>query len=861
MSSKANTPVEWIRTVTGRIPARPRIVLGQILLLGGILLGALSMGIIPNETQAIMDGRAKLCEVIAVHCSLDVARGADEQLPATFRAMVERDPDIAAASLRKADGQVVVSIGDAHQTAGSLAIYQNVDVPIWANDKRWGTVEMHFRALQGSGIWGIINSPPVRLILFVLSLAMMTFMFYLRKMLQHLDPSKSVPPRVRTALDTLAEGLLVIDNEERIVLANQSFADLLGKPASDLLATPIASLPWENTNSADAQMPWRKAISERVTQRGSIMRLRDATAQLRTFSVNCSPVQGGREGEYRGVLASFDDITVLEQKEVELRKSKDVAESANRAKSEFLARMSHEIRTPMNAILGFAEVLRRGYEENETERQEYLETIHSSGQHLLELINDVLDLSKIEAGKLEIELSRCAPHRLIAEIVNVLSVRARQKGIGLETRWEGPIPESIETDPTRLRQVLTNLLGNAIKFTETGAVRVVASVLEPISARPRLKLDVIDSGIGMKPEVLNRIFQPFAQADTSITRRFGGTGLGLSISQQIAEALGGAIEVSSIYGTGSTFTVIVGTGSLANVTMLDAKEANESLAAARHTSGSELKLPPARVLLVEDGVSNRKLISLVLQRAGVTVFQAENGQIGADMALAESFDVILMDMQMPVMDGYTAAALLRSKGLQTPIIALTAHAMRGDEEKCRSAGCTGFLTKPIDMDLLVRTVGETIGQKPTVSSQQVSNKQQFVPSVAHDESRICSTLPTDDPDFCEIVEEFVDRLGEQLAAIEAAWSKGDMEDLARLAHWVKGCGGTAGFDSLTNPAKQLEYAAREKQLDDIGAALSSLQGLALRISAPSGATLKVRQPATDTNQHGPYPHGVSGTSA
>ncbi len=846
MSSKTVTPLEWLRTLAGRVPARARIVLGQILLLGGILLGALSLGIIPNETQAIMDGRGKLCEVIAVHCSLDVARGAEEQLPLTFRAMVERDPDIASATIRKADGRVVTAIGTPARTAGALAIYQNIDVPIWADEKRWGVVEMHFRAIQGSGIWGLISSPPIRLILFVLSLSMMAFMFYLRKMLQHLDPSKAVPPRVRTALDTLAEGLLVIDNEERIVLANQAFADLLGKPASELLATPVSSLPWQEGGDAAAQTaPWRKAMSEGATQRGSIMRLRNAQSNWHTFSVNCSPIQGG-EGEYRGVLASFDDVTVLEQKEVELRKSKDVAESANRAKSEFLARMSHEIRTPMNAILGFAEVLRRGYEENETERQEYLETIHSSGQHLLELINDVLDLSKIEAGKLEIELSRCAPHKLIAEIANVLSVRARQKGIGLETSWEGPIPESIETDPTRLRQVLTNLIGNAIKFTETGAVRVVASVLDATSTTPKLKLDVIDSGIGMKPEVLNRIFQPFAQADTSITRRFGGTGLGLSISQQIAEALGGSIQVASVYGTGSTFSVIIGTGPLANVPMLSAAQASASLAGARHADGSELHLPPARVLLVEDGVSNRKLISLVLQRAGVTVLQAENGQIGADMALAEPFDVILMDMQMPVMDGYAAATLLRSKGLQTPIIALTAHAMRGDEEKCRNAGCTGFLTKPIDMDLLVRTVGEYVGQKPAGLPSRDEHNIAMTSGITSDESRICSTLPTEDPDFCEIVEEFVERLGEQLGAIQEAWSKGDLEDLARLAHWVKGCGGTAGFDALTSPAKQLEHAARQKQLDDIGAALSALQGLAGRITAPSGATLKAREQVTDS---------------
>ena len=254
---------------------------------------------------------------------------------------------------------------------------------------------------------------------------------------------------------------------------------------------------------------------------------------------------------------------------------------------------------------------------------------------------------------------------------------------------------------------------------------MLAAVVDPASAAPKLRIDVIDSGIGMKPEVLNRIFQPFAQADTSITRRFGGTGLGLSISRQIAEALGGAIEVASTYGTGSTFSVIVQTGTLANVRMLDAAEAGfsrgrpsrrwigSSSAAGSRASGRRWGFQPQADFA---GAPPR----------GVTIIEAENGQIGSELALAEPFDVILMDMEMPVMDGYAAAALLRSKGLKTPIIALTAHAMRGDEEKCRSAGCTGFLTKPIDMDLLVRTIGETVGQKPTVASQLEQNTPHLI---------------------------------------------------------------------------------------------------------------------------------------
>ena len=828
------TAAKTFKSLAGRVTARSRIAIGQVFLLVGVLWMAIALGLVPDDRAAVVAGRVRFCETIAVCASAFVEKADLDSLDATLRAALARNGEALSAAVRRADGAVLIEVGEhLAQWNRGASIDSGMYVPIYSGGRKWGTIEIRFAPVQRAGVIGFLSSPQVKMIAFIAAATMVLFMIYLRKMLQHLDPSKVVPGRVRSALDTLAEGLLVLDSSERIVLANQAFASTVGRTPEELMGTRPSKLPWIFEDAA-AELPWTAVVRQGQPRHGVVMRLTDGQGGRRTFTVNCTPVLG-HDGSPRGVLASFDDVSQLEQKEIELRKSKEAAESANQAKSEFLARMSHEIRTPMNAILGFAEALRRGYEASEVERQEYLNTIHSSGQHLLELINDILDLSKIEAGKMELEISPCSPHQLFVDTLSILSVRARQKGISLDLRWESPVPAQIETDPTRLRQVITNLVGNAIKFTERGSVTLVARLLrnDPDS---KLIVDIVDTGIGLTPESLQRIFTPFSQADTSITRRFGGTGLGLSISKQIVEALGGGISVRSEFGKGSVFTVAISTGPMLEVELIDPAHIDATLSAAAREQQDQHTLAGVRVLLVEDGVSNRKLITLVLERAGAQVQCAEDGQIGVSQALVGDHHLILMDMQMPVLDGYSATRILRENHYTRPIIALTAHAMRGDEEKCRAAGCSGFMTKPIDMDKLVRTIAEAVGQAERAALPPVAAAAAAAEApVAQDRPHLTSSLPTDDPEFCQIILEFIDRLHEQLSAMEQAWGNQDLSELARLAHWLKGSGGTAGFAALTDPARRLELLAREKRVEEIGSAIKTLQELAEQIEAPAAA--------------------------
>lgn len=397
-----------------------------------------------------------------------------------------------------------------------------------------------------------------------------------------------------------------------------------------------------------------------------------------------------------------------------LHQAQQGVDAATRAKSSFLANMSHEIRTPMTAILGYADLL-LDPAQSATERSKCVHTIRRNSEHLLGVINDILDLSKIDDGRISIERTSVDVFRVMEELRSTMQVRAQDKSISLRTEVNTPFPATIQTDPLRLQQILSNLVSNAIKFTDSGGVCVRVSLVQA-ELRNLVRFEVIDTGIGMTAEQITRLYQPFTQVDSSSTRAFGGTGLGLTISKRLAVLMGGDIEVSSTVGVGTTFALDIDAGDLSRVQML--REApGHSLASRRAAAVAAGELQGKRILLAEDGPDNQRLFSHHLQRAGAELVVVDNGRVAVEKALeaqmrGRTFDVILMDMQMPELDGYGATSQLRGHGYEGPIIALTAHALLSDKDKCMTAGCTDYLTKPIDRDTLVRTCARWASAQP-----------------------------------------------------------------------------------------------------------------------------------------------------
>jgi two-component system, sensor histidine kinase and response regulator len=508
-------------------------------------------------------------------------------------------------------------------------------------------------------------------------------------------------------------GLAELDGKAKIRRCNEEFASMLGDSCEQLLGRDLLSLTDAEDHEALA-VALRHLAEGDCGRHSGLVKLVRSDGKVVPMSLGVRACQDGEHGDHFEMLLVLVDMTEIVNLVDRLQEAKEQADAASQAKSEFLANMSHEIRTPMTAILGYTEMLREAQPNSDAAHA--LEVIERNGRHLLVILNDILDLSKIEAGRLQVETVTCSLVGILDDVVELMRARAIAKGLTLLAESTSPVPLRVATDGTRLRQILGNLVGNAIKFTEHGEVRIQVSCTVPAEGKPaQLRLLVVDTGVGMTDEQQKVLFQPFSQGDSSMSRRFGGTGLGLVISQRLAQMLGGSIQVSSEPGHGSTFRFLL------NLGPVDPRGFVASLGVARRVlrtlpeppaPGVALREPDAaRILVAEDGPDNQRLLRAILKKAGYHVEVAEDGAkacaaVAAAAACGEAFDVIVMDMQMPVLDGYAATRQLRGEGFSLPIVACTAHAMAEDRQRCLDAGCTDYTTKPIQRaELLAKLAG------------------------------------------------------------------------------------------------------------------------------------------------------------
>ncbi len=514
-------------------------------------------------------------------------------------------------------------------------------------------------------------------------------------------------------------------------------------------------------------------------------RLRRRDGVYRWFMVTAIPLFDD-QGAFSGFIGSCIDIHDSKLAQQALQAAKERAEAASVAKSNFLANISHEFRTPMTAILGYADLLDAPGASDLTPA-ECIASIKASGQHLLAMLNDILDLSKVEAGELSIVPVPCDISKLCSEVVDMMKPRALEKGLQFGVRILTPLPGAVETDAIRLTQILVNLVGNAIKFTDEGKVTLSVRA-EVDGGHSSFSFVVADTGVGIRREQLEKLFTPFFQADESSTRRHGGTGLGLAISRRLAQRLGGDLVAESDGASGSVFTF-----TLEALLSSSTAPATEVADPAEAEPGSRL----GRILVAEDGASTRKLLDAILRRAGADVVTCEDGQTAFELAIEQPFDAIVLDMLMPELDGYTVARLLRARGNRTPIIALTANAMSGDRERCLASGCDDYLSKPIDRERLVKTLATYTGTQSNSARLHSTINTELSPSTVSD-LKVAF--------FKELSGE-CDRLEQQLVSAQP-------DPLRRTLHQIKGGTAAFGFDDLSQLAADAEKSLGTKSVVD-----------------------------------------------
>ncbi|HEV7301945.1 MAG TPA: cache domain-containing protein [Tepidisphaeraceae bacterium] len=663
-------------------------------------------------------------------------RGAAEGNRVTRQAVISRTTDLPgmtlAAPIRNAQGQVVgvavigVSLERLGQQVGTATVGET-GYSFVVDDQ--GLLVAHPQLAPQDQLTDYAEFPPVAAMLETQRDGALAF-----------TDSQGVRWLSQAARASNGWGVVSMQREDEVLAAGNRIR-MFGLIAAVLASATVAALTW--------------VLATRVTR--PVLNIANAAVALAEGRWDV-PVAEGRRDEIGTLASAFNRMAAnlqkayrtiedrvaqrtqqLRKSNTELRAARETAYAHSRAKDEFLANMSHELRTPLTTILGYADVL-SDPELPASKRQQHLGVIHRSARHLLSIINEVLDLASIEAGRLTIRMGDVDVARTLDEVVSELHPRAAEKGLSLTVACDAPVPRFIQSDPMRLRQILINLVGNAIKFTEVGGITLRVRLTSSPAATPptepsptvqspagqssndgedapsslpsQLRFDVTDTGIGMTPVQIDGLFQRFGQVDTSPSRRYEGTGLGLAISQRLARMLGGDITVTSEAGRGSTFSVTIDPGSLNGVAMM-----TDPMPCATAAPQVQQDLKGLRLLLAEDVPANQLMFKMILQRLGATVTAVGDGAAAIDAfnaaaASVEPFDLVLMDMQMPGVDGYQATAQLRAAGVRTAIIALTAHARDSDRAACLAAGCSDFLTKPLDPAKLVETIHQHLRPTP-----------------------------------------------------------------------------------------------------------------------------------------------------
>jgi PAS domain S-box-containing protein len=643
--------------------------------------------------------------------------------------------------------------------------------------------------------------------------------------------------RYRMLLDTANEGVWTIDAAGRTDYVNRRMADLLGYEPEDMAGRPLSDFMDPAGQQAAATYQERRRAGIREVHEFRFQR-RDGTDLWALLATTPIPAA---DGGYSGALAMVTDITDRKRAEEAMLRAKVVAEQATRAKSEFLANMSHEIRTPMNGIIGMTELLLDT--DLTQEQREYLDMVLSSAESLLHIIDDILDFSRVEAGKLELDSQPFRIEESLSQPLKILGVRARQKRLAYAFRVLPGVPDEAIGDAGRIQQVLVNLVGNAIKFTDAGSVSVEVARKRGTDDGVELHFSVRDTGIGIAVERQREIFEPFAQGDPSATRRFGGTGLGLAISARLVELMGGRIWIDSEPGEGSTVHFTVRLGAVPEATQRASPPASASPGQREPADGTAsardaLRPHPAstsrglRVLVAEDNAVNQRLTVALLTKAGHAVTVAGTGQQALEALQRESFDLVLMDVQMPEMGGLEAVARIRAREAgrerPLPVIALTARAMPGDRERCLAAGMDAYLTKPLrSADLYAAIEGVTAYDPPAAAGPGVEGRPapKALAATGLDRTVLLEALDGDEGLLRTLAGLFLEDAPSVRATLKDALAQANAKELERTAHRLKGSAGVFGAADVAAAAAALEMLSGRGDLEGAARVVVELEGL------------------------------------